>query len=48
MGAWPWYIATTALLALAMLLVLQLIADWARHRDHRATMVRSYWVGLRQ
>lgn len=48
MGPWPWYIATTALLALAMLLVLQLIADWARRRDHRAQPVRSYQVGSRQ
>ena len=36
MGPWPWYIATTAALALAMLLVLQLIADQIRRLDPRA------------
>ena len=33
MGPWPWYIATTALLALVMLLALQLLANWARRHD---------------
>lgn len=33
MGPWPWYIATTAALALAMLLVLQVIADQIRRLD---------------
>ena len=33
MGPWPWYIASTAALALAMLLALQLIADAARRHD---------------
>ncbi len=33
MGPWPWYIASTAALALAMLYALQLLADWARRRD---------------
>ena len=33
MGAWPVYIATTAVLALAMLFVLQLLADWLRLHD---------------
>jgi hypothetical integral membrane protein (TIGR02206 family) len=37
MGPWPWYIATTAALALAILLVLQLIADQVRRLDPRAT-----------
>jgi hypothetical integral membrane protein (TIGR02206 family) len=36
MGPWPWYIATTAVLALAMLLVLQVIADQIRRLDPRA------------
>lgn len=36
MGPWPWYIATTAALALAMLLVLQVIADQIRRLDPRA------------
>jgi hypothetical integral membrane protein (TIGR02206 family) len=36
MGPWPWYIATTAVLALAMLLVLQVIADQIRRHDPRA------------
>ncbi len=36
MGPWPWYIATTAALALAMLLVLQAIADGIRRLDRRA------------
>lgn len=34
MGPWPWYIVSTAALALAMLLALQLIADAARRHDH--------------
>lgn len=33
LGPWPWYIASTAALALAMLLVIQLIADTARRLD---------------
>ena len=33
MGPWPWYIATTAALALAMLLALQLLADVIRRLD---------------
>ena len=33
MGPWPLYIATTAALALAILLVLQVIADQVRRRD---------------
>jgi hypothetical integral membrane protein (TIGR02206 family) len=33
MGSWPWYIASTAALALVMLLALQLIAEAARHLD---------------
>lgn len=40
MGPWPWYIASTAVLALAMLLVLQLIADWAGRFDPRAVRAR--------
>jgi hypothetical integral membrane protein (TIGR02206 family) len=35
MGPWPWYIAETALLGLAMLLALQWLASWARARDRR-------------
>jgi hypothetical integral membrane protein (TIGR02206 family) len=33
MGPWPWYIASTAVLALAMLYALQLLADWLRRHD---------------
>jgi hypothetical integral membrane protein (TIGR02206 family) len=33
MGPWPWYIASTAVLGLVMLLALQLLADWARRSD---------------
>jgi hypothetical integral membrane protein (TIGR02206 family) len=33
MGPWPWYIASTAALALVMLLVIQLIGDAARRLD---------------
>jgi hypothetical integral membrane protein (TIGR02206 family) len=33
MGPWPWYIASTAVLALALLFVVQLLTDWARRRD---------------
>jgi hypothetical integral membrane protein (TIGR02206 family) len=32
MGAWPWYIAETAVLAAVMFLALQLLADWLRGR----------------
>jgi hypothetical integral membrane protein (TIGR02206 family) len=35
MGPWPWYIASTAALALAMLLALQLLADYAQRYDRR-------------
>jgi hypothetical integral membrane protein (TIGR02206 family) len=37
MGPWPWYIATTAALALAILLVLQVIADQIRRFDGQAS-----------
>jgi hypothetical integral membrane protein (TIGR02206 family) len=37
MGPWPWYLATTALLALAMLLALAALADLARRADSRPT-----------
>ncbi len=33
LGPWPWYIASTAALGLALLLVLQLIADAVRRRN---------------
>ncbi|MEA2278154.1 MAG: hypothetical protein QOC78_3114 [Solirubrobacteraceae bacterium] len=33
MGPWPWYIAETAVLGLAMLLGLQALTSLARHRD---------------
>jgi len=33
MGPWPWYIVSTAALAIAMLLVLQLLANVVRRRD---------------
>jgi len=33
MGPWPLYIFSTVVLALAMLFVLQLLADWLRRRD---------------
>jgi hypothetical integral membrane protein (TIGR02206 family) len=33
MGPWPWYIVATAALGLAMLLVLQLVADTVRRHD---------------
>jgi uncharacterized membrane protein YwaF len=33
MGPWPWYIVATAALGLAMLLVLQLIADGVRRHE---------------
>jgi len=36
MGPWPWYIASTAVLALAMLVVLQLLADVVRRADPRS------------
>jgi hypothetical integral membrane protein (TIGR02206 family) len=36
MGPWPWYIVSSAALGLAMLLVLQLIADAVRRHDRAA------------
>jgi hypothetical integral membrane protein (TIGR02206 family) len=33
MGAWPWYLASTAALGLGMLLVLQALANWLNRRD---------------
>lgn len=36
MGPWPWYIASTAVLGLAMLLALQWLAGWVRRRDRSA------------
>jgi hypothetical protein len=41
MGPWPWYIATTAALALAILLALQIIADQVRRLDREATPAGS-------
>jgi hypothetical integral membrane protein (TIGR02206 family) len=41
MGPWPWYIASTAALALAMLLALQLIAEAARRLDRPDEPARS-------
>jgi uncharacterized membrane protein YwaF len=35
MGPWPWYLASTGLLALAMLFVLQLLADLVRRAESR-------------
>lgn len=35
MGPWPWYIAAAALLALAMLIALQLLADLVRRAESR-------------
>ncbi len=33
MGPWPWYIASTVVLGLVLLLVVQLFTDWVRHHD---------------
>jgi hypothetical integral membrane protein (TIGR02206 family) len=33
MGPWPWYIASTAALALALLFAVKLLTDWVRGRD---------------
>ena len=33
MGQWPWYIVSTVALGLAMLLGLELLTNWLRHRD---------------
>ncbi len=32
LGPWPWYIASTALLALPMLFAVKLFTDWAAGR----------------
>jgi hypothetical integral membrane protein (TIGR02206 family) len=34
-GPWPWYIASTAVLALVLLLVVKLLTDWVHRRDMR-------------
>ena len=34
MGPWPWYIASTAALGLALLFAVKLLTDWIRRRDH--------------
>jgi hypothetical integral membrane protein (TIGR02206 family) len=36
MGPWPWYIVSTALLGLAMLALLQLLANWLRRHERLA------------
>jgi hypothetical integral membrane protein (TIGR02206 family) len=33
LGPWPWYIASTAVLALALLALVKLLTDWIRSRD---------------
>ena len=33
LGPWPWYIASTAALALALLFAVKLLTDWARRHD---------------
>jgi hypothetical integral membrane protein (TIGR02206 family) len=41
MGPWPWYILTTAVLALLILLILQVIADQIRRVDPKAGFPRD-------
>jgi hypothetical integral membrane protein (TIGR02206 family) len=36
LGPWPWYIASTAALALVLLFVVKLLTDWARRHDERS------------
>lgn len=36
MGPWPWYIAVTAVLALALFALVKLLTDWAQRRDPAA------------
>jgi hypothetical integral membrane protein (TIGR02206 family) len=33
MGPWPWYIASTIVLGLALLFAVRLLTDWIRHRN---------------
>lgn len=33
MGPWPWYIASTAVLALVLLFIVKQLTDWARRHD---------------
>jgi hypothetical integral membrane protein (TIGR02206 family) len=33
MGPWPWYIASTIVLGLALLVLVKLLTDWARRHD---------------
>lgn len=45
MGSWPWYIAETVVLALAMLLALEALTNWLHRRDalarHAAQAARA-------
>lgn len=41
MGPWPWYIASTAALALVLLLVVQLFTNWVQRRDIPPTSPNS-------
>jgi hypothetical integral membrane protein (TIGR02206 family) len=36
LGPWPWYIASTAVLALALLWLVKLLTDWVRRHDRVA------------
>jgi hypothetical integral membrane protein (TIGR02206 family) len=36
LGPWPWYIASTAALALALLWLVKLLTDWVRRHDRAA------------
>jgi hypothetical integral membrane protein (TIGR02206 family) len=37
LGPWPWYIASTAALALALLALVKLLTDWVRRHDRAAS-----------
>jgi hypothetical integral membrane protein (TIGR02206 family) len=36
MGPWPWYIASTALLGLALMILVKVLTDWAKRHDPAA------------
>jgi hypothetical integral membrane protein (TIGR02206 family) len=41
MGPWPWYLVSTAALALALLLAVKLLSDWVRRHDASRPSART-------
>jgi hypothetical integral membrane protein (TIGR02206 family) len=41
LGPWPWYIASTAVLALVLLFVVKLLTDWAARHDRDSVLLMA-------